>query len=63
MRANDGGDRSTTISALSTLVERRGADIVIGADWPLDGVAVREYARAHPDVTFIATGIEQSSTL
>lgn len=58
-----GGDRSTTISALSTLVERRGADVVIGADWPLDGVALREYARAHPDVTFINTSFEQSSTL
>ena len=58
-----GGDRSTAISALSTLVERRGADVVIGADWPLDGVALREYARAHPDVTFINTSFEQSSTL
>ena len=45
------------------LVERRGADIVIGADWPLDSVALREYARAHPDVTFIDTSCEQSSTL
>ena len=57
------GDRSTTISALSSLVERSGADIVVGPLWANDSIAVREYARAHPDVTFIVTGSEQSPTL
>ena len=57
------GDRSTTISALSSLVERNGADIVIGPLYADDSIAVREYARAHPDITFIATGSEQSPTL
>ena len=57
------GDRSTTISALSSLVEDSGADIVIGPLWANDSIAVREYARAHPDITFIATGNEQSPTL
>jgi branched-chain amino acid transport system substrate-binding protein len=57
------GDRSTTIFALSSLVERSGADIVIGSYLANDSVALREYARAHPDVTFIATGSEQSPTL
>ena len=42
------GDRSTTISALSSLVERSGADIVIGPLWAGDSIAVREYARAIP---------------
>src|SRR5262249_51162220 len=53
----------TTISAFSDLVERRGADIVIGPLWAQDGIATREYARAHPDVTFIATDSEQATTL
>jgi branched-chain amino acid transport system substrate-binding protein len=57
------GDRSTTISALSSLVERSRADIVVGPLWQGDSIAVREYARYHPDVTFIATGNEQSATL
>ena len=57
------GDRSTTISALSSLVERSGVAIVVGPSVADDSIAVREYARAHPDVTFIATGSEQSPTL
>lgn len=56
-------DRSTTVAALSTLVERDGADVVIGSQLPGDGIAVREYARRHPHVTFIATSFEQSTTL
>jgi branched-chain amino acid transport system substrate-binding protein len=57
------GDRSTTIAALSDLVERSGADIVVGPLTANDSIAVREYARAHPNVTFFATGFEQSPTL
>ncbi len=56
-------DRSTTIAALSTLVERDGADVVIGPQNVGDGIAVREFARRHPHVTFIATSFEQSTTL
>jgi branched-chain amino acid transport system substrate-binding protein len=57
------GDRQTTISALSDLVERGGADIVIGPLWAQDGIAVREFARAHPEVTVVATDSEQATTL
>ena len=57
------GDRTTEISALGDLVELRGADVVVGADLVSDSVALREYARAHPTVTFIATSFEQSATL
>jgi branched-chain amino acid transport system substrate-binding protein len=57
------GDRSKTISALSTLVERDHADIVIGSEIEGEGNVVREYARVHPGVTFMATSFDQSTTL
>ncbi len=57
------GDRSTVISALSKLVEIEGADIVIGPSQNRDAIAVREYARSHPNTTFIAAGGEQATTL
>jgi len=57
------GDRRTTISAFSRLVEQAGVDIVVGPLWAQDGIATREFARAHPDVTFLATDSEQATTL
>jgi branched-chain amino acid transport system substrate-binding protein len=57
------GDRRTTISAFSTLVDRDRAEIVIGPMWAQDGIATREFARTHPEVTVVATDGEQVTTL
>jgi branched-chain amino acid transport system substrate-binding protein len=57
------GDRATTITALSALVERDHADIVVGPGHTGDGIAVREYARSHPHTVFMITSAEQSATL
>src|SRR5689334_2258146 len=53
-------DRRVTIDALTTLVEDDDADIVVGAPFNGDGIAVREFARHHADRTFLLTSFEQS---
>ena len=53
-------DRRGTIDALTTLVDRDHADIVISPPLFGDGIAVREFARLHPDRTFMMTNFDQS---
>jgi len=57
------GDRWTLVAQLRRLVEREGANIVIGPPFTGDGIAVREYAKRQPGVTFLLTSPEQSATL
>ena len=56
-------DKTLTISALARLVERDHASIVLGPPFELDSLAVRDFAHAHPHVTFMYTGFDQSATL
>ena len=55
--------QTSAITALSKLVERDRAQIVIAGSNPGDGLAAREFARHHPGVTFLLTSGEQSATL
>ncbi len=57
------GDRWTLLAELRRLVEREGASVVIGPPFTGDGVAVREYAKTQPGVTFLLASTEQSATL
>jgi branched-chain amino acid transport system substrate-binding protein len=57
------GDRWTLLAELRRLVEREGANVVIGPPFTGDGIAVREYAKRQPGVTFLLTSPEQSATL
>jgi branched-chain amino acid transport system substrate-binding protein len=57
------GDRWTLLAELRRLVEREGANVVIGPPFTGDGIAVREYAKRQPGVTFLLTSQEQSATL
>lgn len=56
-------DKTLTISALARLVERDHASIVLGPGFEGDSLAVRDFAHAHPHVTFMFTGFEQGATL
>ena len=56
-------DTTITISALARLVERDHASIVLGPPFEGDSLAVRDFAHAHPHVTFMFTGFDQSATL
>jgi branched-chain amino acid transport system substrate-binding protein len=56
-------DNRSTITALSTLVDRDGAQIVIGGQDPGNGLAIRDFARYHPGVTFMLASFEPSATL
>jgi branched-chain amino acid transport system substrate-binding protein len=53
----------SAITALSMLVDRDRAQIVIAGSNPGDGMAVREFAKHHAGVTFLLTSFEQSATL
>jgi branched-chain amino acid transport system substrate-binding protein len=57
------GDRWKLLAELRRLVEREGANVVIGPTFTGDGIAVREYARQQPGVTFLLASGEQSATL
>ncbi|HET7380795.1 MAG TPA: ABC transporter substrate-binding protein [Gaiellales bacterium] len=56
-------DHQSTITALSTLVDRDRAQIVISGEDPGNGLAVRDFARFHPGVTFMLASFEPSATL
>ena len=45
------------------LVEQVGVDVLIGPNFISEGLAVKEYARDHPEVTFVATSPAQALTL
>ncbi len=56
-------DHASTISALSRLVDTDHAQVVLGPTFEGDSLAVRDFAHAHPGVTFMLTGYDQSATL
>jgi branched-chain amino acid transport system substrate-binding protein len=59
------GDQTgeTALSETRRLVEYEGVDILVGPDYIVEGLAIREYAKKHPDVTFVATSPAQALTL
>jgi branched-chain amino acid transport system substrate-binding protein len=58
-----GFSRTSELAELRRLVERDGADVVIGGDVAGDGLAARDYAKRHRGVTFIVNETDQSFTL
>jgi branched-chain amino acid transport system substrate-binding protein len=57
------GSAEATIHEARTLVEARGAQILIGALVDPEGLALKRYAARQPGVTFITTSSDQSVTL
>ncbi len=59
------GDQTgeTALSETRRLVEQLGVDVVIGPNYIGEGLAIKEYARSRPDVTFVATSPAQALTL
>ena len=55
--------RASTVAALRLLVEKDGADIVVGPQGPADGLVIRDYAKRHPGVTFVYSGFDSPVTL
>jgi branched-chain amino acid transport system substrate-binding protein len=53
----------TLIGALRQAVENEDAEIVVGPTGTGEGFVVKEYARKHPEVTFLTRSAEQSTTL
>jgi branched-chain amino acid transport system substrate-binding protein len=58
------GDQTgeTALAETRRLVERVGVDILIGPGYIGEGLAIKEYARSRPDVTFVATSPAQATT-
>jgi branched-chain amino acid transport system substrate-binding protein len=59
------GDQTgeTALSETRRLVEQVGVDVVIGPGYIGEGLAIKEYARNHSDVAFVATSLAQAATL
>jgi len=59
------GDQTgeTALAETRRLVERAGVDVLIGSNYIGEGLATKEYARRHPDVTFVATSPAQAMTM
>lgn len=57
------GARATAVAAFRTLVEQKGADIVVGPSFPAGSLVVRDYAKRQPGITFVYAGFDQSTTL
>ncbi|HEX4747801.1 MAG TPA: protein kinase [Gaiellaceae bacterium] len=59
------GDQTgeTALAETRRLVEQVGVDVLIGPNYIGEGLAVKEYARDHSDVTFVATSPAQALTL
>jgi branched-chain amino acid transport system substrate-binding protein len=59
------GDQTgeTALAETRRLVEQAGVDVLIGPNYIGEGLAVKEYAREHPEVTFVATSPAQALTL
>lgn len=55
--------RATTIAELRQLVEKEGANAVVGLGIAHEGLVMRDYAKHQPAVTFVFAGIDQSTTL
>jgi branched-chain amino acid transport system substrate-binding protein len=58
------GDQTgeTALAETRRLVEQVGVDILIGPGYIGEGLAIKEYARSRPDVTFVATSPAQAAT-
>lgn len=54
---------TTLIGTLGQVVEQDGAAVVVGTNLAGDGLVVKEYAKKHPEVTFLTKSGEQSTTL
>ncbi len=59
------GDQTgeTALAETRRLVEQVGVDVLIGPGYIGEGLAIKEYARSRPDVTFVATSPAQALTL
>jgi ABC-type branched-subunit amino acid transport system substrate-binding protein len=59
------GDQTgeTALAETRRLVEQAGVDVLIGPNYIGEGLAVKDYARGHPEVTFVATSPAQALTL
>ena len=59
------GDQTgeTALAETRRLVEQAGVDVLIGPNYIGEGLAIKEYARSRPDVTFVATSPAQALTL
>ncbi|HEY5873170.1 MAG TPA: protein kinase [Gaiellaceae bacterium] len=59
------GDQTgeTALTETRRLVEQVGVDVLIGPGYIGEGLAIKEYARKHADVTFVATSPAQALTL
>jgi YVTN family beta-propeller protein len=59
------GDQTgeTALAETRRLVEQIGVDILIGPTYIGEGLAIEEYVRRRPDVTFLATSPAQAVTL
>jgi branched-chain amino acid transport system substrate-binding protein len=55
--------RASTLAELRRLVEQEHVDVVLGPSGPADGLVVRDYAKRHPEITFVYTGFDEASTL
>ena len=58
------GDQTgeTALAESRRLVEQVGVDVLIGPGYIGEGLAIKEYARSQPDVTFVATSPAQATT-
>jgi branched-chain amino acid transport system substrate-binding protein len=58
------GDQTgeTALAETRRLVEGVGVDVLIGPGYIGEGLAIKEYARNRPDVTFVATSPAQATT-
>jgi DNA-binding beta-propeller fold protein YncE/ABC-type branched-subunit amino acid transport system substrate-binding protein len=59
------GDQTgeTALAETRRLVEQAGVDILIGPNYIGEGLAIKDYVRSRPDVTFVATSPAQALTL
>ena len=58
------GDQTgeTALAETRRLVEQADVDVLIGPGYIGEGLAIKEYARARPDITFVATSPAQAMT-
>jgi branched-chain amino acid transport system substrate-binding protein len=57
------GSRASALAEMRTLVEQKGADIVVGPTFPTASLVVRDYAKRRPGTTFVYSSFDQSTTL
>lgn len=55
--------RASTAAAVRLLVEKDGANVVVGLEGPADGLVIRDYAKRHPGITFVYSGFDGAATL